>query len=88
MITKTVDWLGAQLVVEYEVAEDTLHFISIKMLGAADLTTMLDRLLAGMPCDDHVFHVVPALAHLGELLEPSEKEALPNPTHAASRSLN
>jgi hypothetical protein len=58
------------------------------MLGAADLTTMLDRLLAGMPCDEHVLHVVPALAHLGELLEPSETKALPVPTHAASRSMN
>lgn len=90
MITKRVEWLGVQLDVEYTHTADCVVYTSIALVNVADLQSLLERLLAVVPCEEHIIHVIPALSHLGEVLEPSAPatESVPVPTAPGGRMMN
>ncbi len=86
MITKTVDWLGIKVVVEYTVSEFTVAYQSIRLVDPSQLGLMLEHMLLASACPEHTFHVVPALADLAEVLDPTPAVDPPAIIHSAPRS--
>lgn len=70
---KTIDFLGMQLECHYTVFDDVLVFTDVKTArSGADVMPILERALLGrVDKDTGTLGVLPALAALAELLEPT-----------------